>query len=323
MAFIGLRNPVAARIKTIEDGQPPEYYSGIVLGRLIQANVNRSHNQNPLYADDVIDEDDNSLTGVTLSVGVNDLEDQERIRIFGDQTASGGDGYDEGADSAPPVGFGYIRVRQKGGVTYYQANWFWKVLFSEDNEESQTKGDGIEWKTPTITGRAHGIYADDSGRPKFRRRKTFTTYEEAVQWLESISNACIKNAIIGTFGFVSPDFTLKQVRSVPPKTSMSDDFTGWPTESQVADIADEGFDPHVYNYTAVINTDAGESETDVNLMVAGGSAINFTNGLKNSGSRYYVKWAASGSSTAIFFIRVDTSWETKYYTFRFFHNYNA
>lgn len=192
MAFIGLRYPVAANFSQTADGVAPTYSNGTVIGRAIQANLTKSHNNNPLYADDIIDEDDNSLTAMSLSLGLNDLLDDERAMLLGDiavmssgttPTATGE--YDEAGVGASPVGFGYIRVRRKGGLTKYQAVWYWKMLFAEDNEESQTKGENIEWKTPTITGRAHGCYIDSTGTAKFRRRKTFSTEAEAKAWLNT------------------------------------------------------------------------------------------------------------------------------------------
>lgn len=192
MAFIGLRYPVAATFAQTADGTMPTYSSGVVIGRAIQANLTRTHNSNPLYADDIIDEDDNSLTAMSLSLGLNDLLDEQRAALLGDIAVMSGDTtptatgeYDEGGTGSAPVGFGYIRVRRKAGATKYQACWYWKMTFVEDSEEAQTKGESIEWKTPTITGRAFGVYIDGSGTPKFRRRKTFDTEAEAKAWLNT------------------------------------------------------------------------------------------------------------------------------------------
>ena len=189
MAFIGLRYPVAAAFSQSADGSMPTYSSGMVIGRAIQANLTKTHNSNPLYADDIIDEDDNSLTAMSLQLGLNDLLDAERVALLGDiavennGTATGE--YDEAGVGSSPVGFGYIRVRRKGGLTKYQAVWYWKVIFSEDSEESQTKGESIEWKTPTITGRVHGCFIDASGTAKFRRRETFSSLASAKAWLNT------------------------------------------------------------------------------------------------------------------------------------------
>jgi len=189
MAFIGLRYPVAAVFAQTADGAMPTYTGGTVIGRAIQANLTKTHNNNPLYADDVIDEDDNSLTAMSLSLGLNDLLDDKRALLLGDipvQSGSAATGeYDEASVASQPVGFGYIRVRKKAGLVKYQAVWYWKMVFSEESEDAQTKGESIEWQTPTLTGRVFGCYIDSTGSPKFRRRKTFDTEAEAKTWLNA------------------------------------------------------------------------------------------------------------------------------------------
>lgn len=328
MAFIGLRCPVMAQMSDQQDGEIPEYRVGRILGRAIEANLTRTRNGNPLYADDVIDEDDNEITGMELSVRLNDIEDQQRYTLLQGQIASAGnDGYDECGASAPPVGFGYIRVRKKGGAMQYQAVWFWKCLFREDSEEAQSKGESIEWKTPTIQARVHGCYIDNTGTPKFRRRATFNTYEEAVRWLEQIGGVCIKNTIMTMVKFKDPQFKLKQVLTVPTLERPTNDFSSWPTEEEVADIEAEGFNPYVYNYTAVVNTPQGVDETDMELKGAGESTWNESAGLTEYWPvgtqihRYYLKWGTSASEVKNFVITVSGKLGTRYYMFHIFHNY--
>lgn len=190
MAFIGLRHPVAAKFTQTADGVEPTYTNGMVIGRAIQANVTKNHNQNPLYADDIIAEDDNSLTAMSYTLGTDDLTDEVRAMLLGDvehKTGDATDYFDETGDGSSPVGFGYIRVRRLKGVTSFQGVWCHKVLFTEDNEESQTKGESIEWRTPSLTGRVHGCYLDSTGKAYFRRRKSFTTEADAIAWLNGLA----------------------------------------------------------------------------------------------------------------------------------------
>lgn len=192
MAYIGLRHPVVATFSQSADGSMPTYESAHVLGRAITANVTKNHNNNPLYADDIIDEDDNSLTGMTLTFGVNDIEEQDIVRLFGSlgeyDPDTGAFWWEDTGEPGRTVGFGYIRVRRLQGVDWFEAVWYWKVLFTDDAEESKTKGETIEWQTPTITGRVHGVYIDDSGIPRFRRRMMFKTMLAAQLWLDGMAN---------------------------------------------------------------------------------------------------------------------------------------
>lgn len=185
MAFIGLRYPVYAPITAETSGSAITYGTGKVIGHAIQANLTFNRANNPLYGDDVEIENDNSLTGMEISLGVDDLLDDVRSVLLGEVQAGTQQQavYREVADSSPYVGFGYIRVRRKNGATKFQACWMHKVIFGMESEDTQTKGENIEWQTPTLTGRAMAVYLDNSGKAAFRDRATFDTEADAKAWI--------------------------------------------------------------------------------------------------------------------------------------------
>lgn len=188
MAFIGMKYVVAAPVTTETAGSAITYGTGSVIGKAIQGNVTWTRNDNPLYADDAIAEDDNSVTGGSIELGLDDLLDEARVTLLGDKAVtSGGDSteYETTGDPAPYVGFGYIRVRRKNGETTYQACWYHKVQFGEESENAQTKGQSIEWQTPTITGRIMGVQNTATLETNFRRRANFDTEAAARTWLNT------------------------------------------------------------------------------------------------------------------------------------------
>ena len=190
MAFIGMRHVVAAKVATETPGQALTYDAGMVVGKAIQGNLTWNRNDNPLYADDAIAENDNGATGGSIELGTDDLLDAVRAYLLGDEEVTVGTSpnttteYETTDEPAPYVGFGYVRVRIKNGVTSYQAVWYHKAQFGENTENAQTKGQTIEWQTPTITGRIMGVQNDASGTIRFRRRATFETLAAAVAWLD-------------------------------------------------------------------------------------------------------------------------------------------
>ena len=189
MAFIGLRYPVVATLNTHTDGSAPTYNTGMVIGHAIQANLTITRNDNPLYADDRIVEDDNGVTGMSIELGLDDLADTVQAYMLGVKAGTGQDpAYSDTDEGAPTVGFGYIRVRRKNGVTSYQATWYYKATFGQTDETAQTKGESIEWQTPTITGRVQGTAVDASGALTYRIRKEFATEEEAKTYLDGLAN---------------------------------------------------------------------------------------------------------------------------------------
>lgn len=191
MAFIGMRHVVAAKIAAETPGSALTYSAGMVVGKAIQGNLTWDRNDNPLYADDAIAENDNGATGGSIELITDDLLDTVRAYLLGDEAITVGTGtsatteYESTEDPAPYVGFGYMRVRVKGGETSYQAVWYHKAQFGESNENAQTKGQTIEWQTPTLTGKIMGVNDNASGQIRFRRRATFETAAAAIAWLDN------------------------------------------------------------------------------------------------------------------------------------------
>lgn len=190
MAFVGMQHVVAAKITAKPDNAMPTYSAGMVIGKAIQAELSITRNSNPLHADDVVAEDDNSITAISVSIGMDDFseEAQAYLGLLKEVTGSGADDktYYETSGSADSAGLGYMRVRRKGGITTYQGVWVLDVLFGVESENSQTRGESIEWQTPTVTGKAaaHMITTVDPNDPVFRMKKNFSTAAACIAWLD-------------------------------------------------------------------------------------------------------------------------------------------
>lgn len=190
MAYTGLQYAVVAKIATETAGSAITYSTGKVLGKLISANLTWTRNDNPLYADDSIAENDNGVTGGTIEINTDDITEEGRVYVLGDTEVTVGTGtttteYETTDKSAPYVGVGFLRVRRKNGVTSYIAEWVHKAQFAMENEEAQTKGETIEWQTPTITGTIFGVHNDLTTATSFRRIATFETETAAKTWLNT------------------------------------------------------------------------------------------------------------------------------------------
>ena len=185
MAFVGLLYAVAAPIQTEADGQAITYGKGQVIGGMMPAEISYTRNSNPLYADDRVMEEDNSITGGTIKMGVDDVNDDARVMMLGDvkEGDAGEEVYHETGESAPYVGTGYIRVRRKDNKTNYIAYWVHKAIFGIGTESAKTKGQNIEWQTPTLEGRIMGVKNNAALQTRFRERRTFTKESEARAWL--------------------------------------------------------------------------------------------------------------------------------------------
>ena len=191
MAFIGMRHVVAAPLSAHTPGAEPTYSTGFDVGKAITGNLTINRNTNPLYADDAIAEDDNGVTGMELELGLDDIleETLDKMGILKEVTSGSPSvtTYYDTSAAANDIGIGYERVRRKNGVTTYQAIWGYKTKFSKNSENSSTKGESIEWQTPTINGRLVGLDVDGSGEITFRKIRNFTTESAATTWLDGLA----------------------------------------------------------------------------------------------------------------------------------------
>lgn len=186
MAAVGMKYIVAAPIATENLDALPTYGTGVRVGRAISSNVTLTRNENDLYADDVLAESDNSITGGTLDITVAEILDEVRVVLFGDVKGED-DSYSDSGSSAPYIGLGYLREQRYKGKSTYQAVWLHKVQLSPAEDTAQTKSQSITWGTQRVTGDLLGV-TDGPGNTRFRRRKTFDSEADAITWLNTQAN---------------------------------------------------------------------------------------------------------------------------------------
>lgn len=202
MAFVGMRHVVFAPIKSEIEGQAVQYDKGVVVGAAIGATVNINRNSEDLYGDDRLIESDNSMTGATIDLTVDDMSDEVAVVMLGYVKDASGEVYHEEDAATPYGGLGYIRVRRKNGATGYQANWMHKVQMAVATESASTKGQNVSWQTVSVTGKVMGVKNNAELKTRFRERQTFETEVEAVAWLDSkagIATAAADTASEGDF----------------------------------------------------------------------------------------------------------------------------
>lgn len=127
------------------------------------------------YGDNRALETDNSVTGGTLSVELNDDNDDIYVFLLGHKKddQSGEIVYNVN-DRPPLVGCGAIG--QSGEK--YVGKFYRKVQFGEPNDENSTKQENVTFAHTTIEGT---ILIPDDGI--WKERQTFDTLEAAKTWL--------------------------------------------------------------------------------------------------------------------------------------------
>lgn len=191
MAHIGMKYPVAAPWKEGET-----YTKGFVVGKAIKFTGTPNKNDVDLYADDGIAETDKSVKDIGVSLNVDDLDLKVQADLLGhDHTEasageSGGTATPESVevgsdDVAPYFGTGFYKRRRKNNVTSFTAIWLYKVQYSEPTEEAETKGESVNFQTPTIEGKAYPV--EISGKTKLYKKAVFEKEEAAKAWLDGLA----------------------------------------------------------------------------------------------------------------------------------------
>lgn len=193
MAYIGMRNPVAAPITAHTDGSAITYGTGMVLGPAVAANLTFDVADNPDYGDDVIIDNDKGINGYSATLETNNITKEGRAMVLGWEAVSSGSPaavthYDV-TDAAPPlVGWGFIRVKMFKGTRSYEAFWFHKSQFSPNGINASTKERQITWNHPQLSVQGIGCYLDNSGKAKYFQWMEFDTEAAAQAWLYGKAN---------------------------------------------------------------------------------------------------------------------------------------
>ena len=189
-ANVGMMYPVFAPLIGHTDGSMPTYGTGVVIEEARTATVTREYQNNPLYGDDRIVDDDNGMVGLTISFESTGLTDAERKTLFGEEDygTSGVSGQWVSDNETPYGGFGYVRKMRSNGTKKFEAWIILKIKFQEESQATATKEGSISWGTPTLNGRATGLYIDSSDKLRFRVHMTFDTIASAKSWINSVLN---------------------------------------------------------------------------------------------------------------------------------------
>lgn len=179
MAKIGLNNFRYAVLTEAEDGTP-SYDGAKKPAKAISCSVDISNNDAKLYADDAVAESDTSFQSGTVTIGIDD-EDQETMATLLGHTVTEGVMVRNANDTAPYVGLGRIIVKMIGGVYKYKVEFLNKVKFAEPSQEDNTKGESLEFGTSELEGTVSTLASGD-----WSKTQTFNTKAEAITYLESL-----------------------------------------------------------------------------------------------------------------------------------------
>lgn len=148
MATIGLDKLFYAKITEDADGNET-YATPTSLAKAMSAELSVDLAEATLYADDGAAEIVKEFKSGTLTLGINDIgqkvaEDLTGAIIDGNKVL-----ISTSEDSATPVAIGFRAKKSNGKYRYF---WLYRVKFGIPATNLTTKGDSIEFSTPSIEG---------------------------------------------------------------------------------------------------------------------------------------------------------------------------
>ena len=116
-----------------------------------------------------------------MSIGIDEDDDELMADLLGHTISEDGEMTRNAEDTPPYVGFGRILTKMVNGVRKYKVEFIYKVKFKEPSQEDDTKGEKLEFKTPTLEGTISTL-----ANGAWSKTQTFTTKAEAVTYLEGL-----------------------------------------------------------------------------------------------------------------------------------------
>lgn len=239
MANIGLTNIWYSKLTEAADGTA--LYAGAKqLGKAVSCSTSITNNEAKLYGDDTLAESDTSFSNGTITLGVTDDNEEVFADLLGHTVTEDGEVIKAATDTAPYVGVGRIVTKMVNGAYKYKVEFLYKVKFSEPSKDETTKGESIEFSTPSVEGIISTL---DDVNNTWNKSKTFDTKSDALTYLKNLLAASgetyrITYDLMGGTGSVDDEtvtagesVTLEDGTNITPPVGK--EFSGWATNTSV------------------------------------------------------------------------------------------
>lgn len=149
MASMGLKYMAWAKQATEPTDAIPTYSAGLVLGKMVSANLAIENNEGELYADDMLSEYVNEFKSAELTAEVDNITLTNQATLYGATYAS--DEFKASSADTPPFGgVGGYQSLMVSGTRKYRAWFFPKVRATLPDWDGTTRGDSITFGTQPI-----------------------------------------------------------------------------------------------------------------------------------------------------------------------------
>lgn len=186
MAQIGLKYLICSKLTETETDTT--YAEGRIMAYAIKADMNIEVNEGVLRGDDRIIENVKEFKSGKLTLNGDHLDYETRALILGHTLTTIESGTNKkmtskGSDDGAFVGVGFYATSIKNNIRGFRAIWLTKVKFGVPSESMETRGETINFQTPTIEGTILTNVLD-----VWKEEATFPTEAEAKTWLNTMAS---------------------------------------------------------------------------------------------------------------------------------------
>ena len=179
MAQVGLKNLYYAKMES-DTASGTTYASPVKLGNAISVDLNPTVNRGQLYGDDMAVAANTSLGEITVTIETTDIPLKDKAILLGHT-------YDSetstltatGSDSAPYVALLFESEKHDGGTRCIK---LYKGKFALTQETINTRGENIEYQTPSI----EGIFVTRESDGKWKTERDFAEGSDTSSWYTTV-----------------------------------------------------------------------------------------------------------------------------------------
>lgn len=168
------------------------YAPPATLGGAIECKVSLDIAEAELYSDDRLKEKASVFKKGSITLGIDDDDDSvfaellgQKISVYKPASDPTGEGIKEYISTTEDIqkycGFGQVVPKLVKGSRQYKVEWFPKVQFKPFSVDKKTKGDGLEFTTPSVEG---SIF--ENSDKEWRHHAIFETEALANEYLDSL-----------------------------------------------------------------------------------------------------------------------------------------
>ena len=137
----------------------PTYNVPKVLAKSIEVTITPRYREGSLYASNAAVRREKRIDGYDVTVNVDQIVSAVRKELTGRHTDSKGVQIIKGSQEAPYLALGFAQTKDNNAQELW---WLYKGKFAEGEKTAKTRGDNIEYQTPTMTAQFDRRIFDDA-----------------------------------------------------------------------------------------------------------------------------------------------------------------